>query len=1057
MDPFSRRSTWNIIQRNKKGRVILLTTHFMDEADILGDRVAIMSRGKLQCCGSPLFLKNQYGVGYTLTIVKLPQVTTIAPASASNNHSNVDDSSSWEITSQQITSLIQSMISDAELLNDVGAEQSFRIPFSASSQFVTLFQLIDEKKKDLGIAEYGISVTTLEEVFLRVASLDEESEEDYLHHSQAQQQQQHLQDHDKEEERDRLLVAACPTPDVGTTTSEPAVSTSISSNNRSSVSSKGSQYPTNTMKPRENPTPKVLASSSTEKKKNDLDLLNDDEQRSLFWNHFRALLIKRAIYAKRDKRMIICQLVLPVILVIIGLSLLLIQPDLSQPDLVLSPSKWNEGFSYSQQNYVPFFIAPSNLEVSASPSSCVTCDSMKTSFQGLEGTGVFGKAITVSSSTTDKEGDVFEGCSGIGALPLFNMSRYLLSTPESDLRQEGGSSIYGSVTIADSTNTSQLIYNILVNASAVHAPGIFANLVHSSYLQALTGSLSASITTHNHPLPQTFQQKNESATVNAFVVSLFIMIAFCFIPASFAVFVVKEKEVKAKHQQVISGISIYAYWISTYLWDTISYLPTALLVITIMYAFGIEAYTKGSAASAVFALFLLYGSATAALTYLLSFLFVSHSSAQNVIMFFNFITGLCLMVISFVLSTIPSTAELDLSLRYFFRIFPSFCLGDGILQLSFCLNGKYCPSYDKNGLNFEHLHDPLSWDTTGADVTFLAIEIVVYFALTVLVEYLLTFPSLLAWLHKIDDHAAVVVEGEKEEEEEEDVDVRNERHRVAKGEADHDVVKLEELRKVYPAPSTDIGSTYDFETICCGYSPEVKVAVDSLSFGIPRGECFGFLGINGAGKTTTLSILSGEFPSTAGNAFIDGFNVMNDQNLIRRKIGFVLCSDLSLSLISLSLSLFLAVGFFCSYCPQFDALLELLTVREHLELYGRIKGLQGEALEKVVRRKIEQLDLKDFENKTAGSLSGGNKRKLSVAIATIGDPLIIFLDEPSTGMDPKARRFMWKGSHNLIYFFAVSLVTVFYPFSFLLFSDCSFKYSRCSFFCYFNNSFHGGG
>jgi ATP-binding cassette, subfamily A (ABC1), member 3 len=115
-----------------------------------------------------------------------------------------------------------------------------------------------------------------------------------------------------------------------------------------------------------------------------------------------------------------------------------------------------------------------------------------------------------------------------------------------------------------------------------------------------------------------------------------------------------------------------------------------------------------------------------------------------------------------------------------------------------------------------------------------------------------------------------------------------------------------------------------------------------------------------------LSILSGEFPQTSGSAFIDGFNIQHDQRKIRRKIG---------------------------YCPQFDALLELLTVREHLELYARIKGFEGEDLQRVVRGKIEQMDLSDFEHKAAGSLSGGNKRKLSVAIAMIGEPSIVFLDE----------------------------------------------------------------
>jgi ATP-binding cassette subfamily A (ABC1) protein 3 len=70
MDPYSRRWTWNLLKQKKAGRVIVLTTHFMDEADYLGDRIAIMANGNIQCCGSSLFLKNKYGVGYTFTITK---------------------------------------------------------------------------------------------------------------------------------------------------------------------------------------------------------------------------------------------------------------------------------------------------------------------------------------------------------------------------------------------------------------------------------------------------------------------------------------------------------------------------------------------------------------------------------------------------------------------------------------------------------------------------------------------------------------------------------------------------------------------------------------------------------------------------------------------------------------------------------------------------------------------------------------------------------------------------------------------------------------------------
>jgi len=96
------------------------------------------------------------------------------------------------------------------------------------------------------------------------------------------------------------------------------------------------------------------------------------------------------------------------------------------------------------------------------------------------------------------------------------------------------------------------------------------------------------------------------------------------------------------------------------------------------------------------------------------------------------------------------------------------------------------------------------------------------------------------------------------------------------------------------------------------------------------------------------------------------------------------------------------------YCPQFDALLPTLTAREHLTLYARIKGVPEEHLDVYVGDLIHELSLDEYADKPAGGYSGGNKRKLSVGIALVGDPRIVFLDEPSTGMDPGSRRFMWK-------------------------------------------------
>jgi ATP-binding cassette subfamily A (ABC1) protein 3 len=84
-----------------------------------------------------------------------------------------------------------------------------------------------------------------------------------------------------------------------------------------------------------------------------------------------------------------------------------------------------------------------------------------------------------------------------------------------------------------------------------------------------------------------------------------------------------------------------------------------------------------------------------------------------------------------------------------------------------------------------------------------------------------------------------------------------------------------------------------------------------------------------------------------------------------------------------------------------------LTVKEHLVFYAHIKGVQASLIDQVVKTQIKEMNLDDYVDKNAGTLSGGNKRKLSVAMAMIGNPPIVFLDEPSTGMDPQARRFMW--------------------------------------------------
>ena len=148
-----------------------------------------------------------------------------------------------------------------------------------------------------------------------------------------------------------------------------------------------------------------------------------------------------------------------------------------------------------------------------------------------------------------------------------------------------------------------------------------------------------------------------------------------------------------------------------------------------------------------------------------------------------------------------------------------------------------------------------------------------------------------------------------------------------------------------------------------------------MSFALEYGECFALLGVTGAGKTTTFKCLTGEEYADEGNLFMGGQDV-------RTRSGFNKARCL--------------IG----YCPQFDTLLENLTVRHHLEIYAAIKGVRSEYREELIKKQIAEMDLQNYEHVNAGQLSGGNKRKLMCAIALIGNPPIVLLDEPSTGVDP---------------------------------------------------------
>ena len=161
----------------------------------------------------------------------------------------------------------------------------------------------------------------------------------------------------------------------------------------------------------------------------------------------------------------------------------------------------------------------------------------------------------------------------------------------------------------------------------------------------------------------------------------------------------------------------------------------------------------------------------------------------------------------------------------------------------------------------------------------------------------------------------------------------------------------------------------------------MKTAVSNLCLTMKRGEVFGLLGQNGAGKTTTINVLTGLHQLDGGEATVDGLDVATQQSQIHRVIGV---------------------------CPQFDKVWGDLTVRQHLEFYAQLKGVVQQRVALAAREAAAKVRLDgDAFGKFASQLSGGMRRRLSIAIALIGSPTIIFFDEPTTGLDPDTRRQLW--------------------------------------------------
>ncbi|NXO00745.1 ABCA4 protein, partial [Rhinopomastus cyanomelas] len=1012
VDPYSRRSIWDLLLKYRSGRTIILSTHHMDEADILGDRVAIISQGKLFCSGSPVFLKNCFGSGFYLTLVRKMKTTRTGRATppcscgsqcscscSSCTRRDEEAAPEQELDGDlnELAEVIHHHIPEAKLIENIGQELIYLLPNKHFKQrsYASLFRELEETLDDLGLSSFGVSDTPLEEVFLKATT-----------------------------EADPEMQKAGDTPENGSTPgktpseSKPAEETALKTNATPGM-------------------PVGVAGDQHEGK-------GSRQYKGFQLRHqqIKALLIKRFHHASRSHKDFLAQIVLPASFVLLSLILTVVIPPFGEyPALTLHPWIYGQQFTFfsnerpgSEQMVSltnAFLNKPGfgNRCMKNRPLLNYPCGNMPTAWNTpavhpnissllLSQTWSPENPSPSCKCSTQKKLTMLPECpAGAGGLPPpqrvqhsteilqdlthRNISDFLVKTYPALIKgslkskywvneqRYGGISIGGRLPVLHVTGDQVVNFlsdlgrmmnvtggpaslaaakefpnflkymetedNIKVwfNNKGWHAAASFLNVANNAILRAnlRTGQdpEEYGITAVNHPLNLTKEQLSEvtvlTTSVDA-VVAICVIFAMSFIPASFVLYLIQERVTKAKHLQFVSGVSPTIYWMTNFMWDIVNYALSAGMVVVIFAAFNKKAYTSPTNLPVLVALLLLYGWAVIPMMYPAASFFSVPSTAYVALSCINLFVGINSSAITFILELFENNASLlkfNKALKDVLIVFPHFCLGRGLIDLA--MNQAVAELYARFGE--EHVSNPFQWDFVGKNLVAMAVQGVAFFVLNLLMQHRLFSTR---WFAQTAMPPVI----------DEDEDVAEERRRIMSGGNKRNILELQELTKIYAGRQ--------------------KPAVDRLCVGVGPGECFGLLGVNGAGKTTTFKMLTGDTEASSGDAVVAGNSILTHISDVHQNMG---------------------------YCPQFDAIDDLLTGREHLYLYARLRGVPAEEIQRVAEWGIQKLGLPAYADHLAGTYSGGNKRKLSTAIALIGCPPLVLLDEPTTGMDPQSRRLLW--------------------------------------------------
>ncbi|XP_060080116.1 cholesterol transporter ABCA5-like [Ylistrum balloti] len=852
MDPYSRRHLWSVLKEKKEGRVILLTTHFMDEADILADRKAIISKGRLRCCGSSLFLKSKFGIGYHLNMVVDPGC-------------DVD----------QVTQLVKNCVAGGELQRTHGKELAYTLPLQELQNFAVLFSTLEKPNTSLstmadslGIKNYGVSMTSLEEVFLKLEEDDSSFDLKDITMSPSKKSYGTMQNFDKHTNTEAMTM-------------DTAMSTSCV--DRSKLRSQQ------------------------------------------FW----ALCKVRFFRLLRDPGAVIFALIFPAIFVLAGM---LVNKYVQSPSTDTTP--------------VPLYINNAITQYARETSAAAGTPTLAVN-------NVVGSADSIAFMNTISSAFFTETFANVSdLLPGYHQMGVQLDkyTVTGSMITQGFTAIY--------------------NDSAIHSMPAAISLMTSKLQSTL--NLTTLLSVVNLPWPKGASERTYDQ--GAFSSTILVAMAFVTVPPSFAVQLVKDRQFKIRSQMRVTGVTFGMYWATTFFVDILQYLIPATLSIIFALAFQPASLTYSGAVLAMFLLFICFVPGNTLFAYVISYLFTKFESAQaaGVTMFF-FISFIPYIIVS-LLDMLLRNNVASILHYIFLAIDPPYAVFGGFYYI--------------DRVYRVHLYS----GNPNADIPVSAYfepEFIMSFVMP-LIHCVLGF-FLLRMLDikntggdvrdalpclKKQRNSQVIPHKNDDAIDDEDEDVTSERERVKsiKFNRENVAAYVENLRKEFK--KDDSGGCFKRKT----KKEKIKAVVRNTTYAVDTGEILGLLGPNGAGKSTTLNMMIAEVGPTKGEVVIGGYDIHSCMSEAFEGLGF---------------------------CPQHDALWDVITLKEHIECYANLRGVPKEKISPLANFFIDNMKLDEHKNKQSKKLSGGTKRKLSYILSILGRPKIVLLDEPSTGMDPQSKRFLW--------------------------------------------------